>query len=70
MADRDRLELAIHFIVSAIVGAVIGVLVVPLLFSAGTIYIVAGIAVLFGIAGAYMGDEFWHAAWNPIHWWR
>ena len=71
---RNWLEIAVHFIVSAVVTAIVGVVIVASFvgfeFSVGISLIVAAVAILFGIVGAYLGDDFWHASWNPLQWLR
>ena len=57
-------------VVTAIVGVVIVASFVGFEFSVGISLIVAAVAILFGIVGSYLGDDFWHASWNPLQWLR
>lgn len=68
MADRDWIELVIHFFISALAGAFFATLIVQFQFSFGTSCFVAAIAILCGLTGAYLGDDFWHSKLNPLHW--
>ncbi len=66
---RDFLEIAVHFVVSALVGALLAwVLLLAWGFAASGAWIILGAALVFGIAGAVLGDRFWEAEWNPLHW--
>ena len=74
---RDWLEFTVHFVITAIVTAIVGAVIVISIpdfeFSIGTSLIIAAVSLLIGIVGAFMGDDFWHASWNPLqwlHWWK
>ena len=69
---RDFLEIVVHFVVSALVGAlVVCLLLLPLSFAWGFAYTAwpnLGAALVYGIAGAVLGEDFWESGWNPLRW--
>ncbi len=66
---RDFLEIAVHFVVSALVGALLAWLLLLAWSSAASgAWIILGAALVFGIAGAVLGDRFWETGWNPLYW--
>jgi hypothetical protein len=66
---RDFLEIVVHFVVSALAGALLAGLFLFLGgFAAYAGWIILGAALVFGIAGAVLGDRFWEAEWNPLYW--